>query len=113
MSTDKIIQHLINDDVASAKTETENLLYSKIKDVLNDSTADLISSVYENSVGLAGLLEKKKKKEDEELDPVGKEDDDIDNDGEVDNQDEYLNKRRDAVGKAIGKRKNNDEDEDE
>jgi hypothetical protein len=37
----------------------------------------------------------------EALDPVGKEDDDIDNDGDVDKSDKYLHKRRKAVGKAI------------
>ena len=35
------------------------------------------------------------------LDPVGKEDDDIDNDGDTDDSDEYLKKRRDAIDKAI------------
>lgn len=40
---------------------------------------------------------KKKKK----LDPVGKEDDDIDNDGDVDKSDSYLKNRRKAIGKAI------------
>lgn len=39
----------------------------------------------------------------EALDPVGKEDSDIDNDGDVDKTDKYLAKRRQAVGKAIGK----------
>ena len=35
------------------------------------------------------------------LDPVGKEDSDIDNDGDVDKSDKYLHKRRKAIGKAI------------
>ena len=38
---------------------------------------------------------------DEALDAVGKEDGDIDNDGDEDSSDEYLKKRRDAVSKAI------------
>ena len=38
---------------------------------------------------------------DEGLDPVGKEDDDVDNDGDTDDSDRYLKKRRDAVSKAI------------
>ena len=38
---------------------------------------------------------------DEALDPVGKEDGDIDNDGDKDSSDEYLKKRRDAVSKAM------------
>ena len=40
---------------------------------------------------------------DEALDPVGKEDGDIDNDGDEDESDEYLRKRRDAVSKAVKK----------
>ena len=38
----------------------------------------------------------------EELDPVGKEDDDINNDGKVNSTDKYLGKRRDAIDKNIG-----------
>ena len=41
----------------------------------------------------------------EKLDPVGKEDDDIDNDGDVDKTDKYLANRRKAVSKAISKQK--------
>ena len=39
----------------------------------------------------------------EGLDPVGKEDGDIDNDGDKDSSDKYLMKRRKAIGKAIAK----------
>ena len=37
------------------------------------------------------------------LDPVGKEDGDVDNDGDKDSSDEYLMKRRKAIGKAMKK----------
>ena len=37
----------------------------------------------------------------EALDPVGKEDDDIDNDGDSDKTDDYLRKRRKVVAKAV------------
>ena len=37
----------------------------------------------------------------EALDPVGKEDDDVDNDGDEDDSDAYLKKRRAAVSKAV------------
>ena len=43
------------------------------------------------------VLEKKK------LDPVGQEDADVDNDGDVDSSDKYLKKRRAAIGKALKK----------
>ena len=39
------------------------------------------------------------------LDPVGKEDGDVDNDGDVDDSDRYLKKRRAAIAKAIKKDK--------
>lgn len=37
------------------------------------------------------------------MDPVGQEDDDIDNDGDVDSSDEYLHARRKAIAKAMKK----------
>jgi len=37
------------------------------------------------------------------LDPVGKEDDDVNNDGKVDKSDSYLKNRRKTIGKAIAK----------
>jgi len=40
----------------------------------------------------------------EGMDPVGQEDADIDNDGDTDKSDEYLHKRRKAIGKAMKKR---------
>ena len=39
------------------------------------------------------------------LDPVGKEDSDVDNDGDTDKSDKYLMKRRKAIGKAVGMKK--------
>jgi len=42
-----------------------------------------------------------KAKAGKKLDPVGKEDADVDNDGDVDKSDKYLLKRRKAIGKAI------------
>ena len=53
--------------------------------------------------------EEKKKKiakiVDEAMDPVGKEDDDINNDGKKDKTDDYLKNRRSAVSKAVGEKK--------
>ena len=43
---------------------------------------------------------------DEAMDPVGKEDGDVDNDGDTDDSDRYLKKRRAAISKAIKKQKN-------
>jgi len=46
----------------------------------------------------------------ETLDPVGKEDGDIDNDGDKDSSDKYLQARRDAIGKAMKKEGSEGED---
>ena len=40
-------------------------------------------------------------KQAKKLDPVGQEDQDVDNDGDVDSSDSYLKKRRSVVGAAI------------
>ena len=50
-----------------------------------------------------GHAMKKTVKEAKNLDPVGKEDADINNDGKVDKTDDYLKNRRKAISKAIAK----------
>lgn len=47
-------------------------------------------------------------KKEEKLDPVGKADADIDNDGDVDSSDEYLKNRRKAISKAMKKEDKDD-----
>jgi len=42
----------------------------------------------------------------EKMDPVGKEDGDINNDGKKDKTDDYLKNKRDAISKAVGKKEN-------
>jgi len=47
----------------------------------------------------------------EALDPVGKEDADVNNDGKVDSTDKYLLAKREAISKAIHKGKEEDAEE--
>jgi hypothetical protein len=47
----------------------------------------------------------------EELDPIGHEDKDINNDGEVNKQDEYLLKRRAAISATIAAKEKSEEEE--
>ena len=61
---------------------------------------------------ILGLWQEAAKKQ-EKLDPVGKEDGDIDNDGDKDASDKYLAKRRKAISKAIKKDKKEEVELDE
>ena len=54
----------------------------------------------------------KNKKKNERLDPVGKEDVDIDNDGDKDETDKYLANRRKAIAKAIADKEKTDTEKD-
>ena len=61
-----------------------------------------LESVFEDIGGKLGkYYEIKELVEDEKLDAVGKEDDDVDNDGDSDEEDKYLKTKRAAVTKAI------------
>ena len=71
----------------------------------------LVSEMHEHVVNddkNAEVLDEKKKK----LDPVGKEDGDVDNDGDKDASDSYLMNRRRAVAKAMGKSVKKEETEE-
>ena len=54
----------------------------------------------------------KNKKKNERLDPVGKEDGDIDNDGDKDETDKYLANKRKAISKAIADKEKTDTEKD-
>ena len=53
----------------------------------------------EDTFVFEGKHYKAKTKKEDKLDPVGQEDDDVDNDGDVDSSDKYLKKRRSAIAK--------------
>ena len=119
MTTENIIKDLLDGNISSAKEATENLLYSKVNELLNGVREDVTGSVY-------GMCEAKKKKDDDEddeeetkyakdsgeendseddsgetLDAVGDADSDVDNDGDSDESDEYLKNRRKVRKKEI------------
>ena len=79
MSHTKILQSIFEKKMSDAKDMIDETLNQKL------------------AVELISLYEKKK------LDPVGKEDGDIDNEGDEDETDSYLLNRRKAIGKAMKK----------
>jgi hypothetical protein len=87
------------------KKNTRLADYKKGEDEAVYEEIDLDDEDMEERSDRAHRAEIKQKIIDEKkLDPVGKEDDDIDNDGDVDSSDSYLHNRRKAVTSAIRKK---------
>ena len=106
-SLEEVISKAINEDNKPSAKELvdEGGKYLKYSDLLlqkgrlmakNQSTAMIDKEISK---------EMKKLNIKEKLDPVGKADGDIDNDGDKDSSDKYLAKRRKAISKAIAKDK--------
>ncbi len=89
-----VIQILKRQDFDMPKIQVEETQMKSNRFGLSVSLVDAVADV------LAGKrpVEEKKK-----MDPVGQEDGDIDNDGDKDDSDEYLMKKRKAIGKAMKK----------
>ena len=84
-------------DKASGRTYYRTATRSKIAELRKNPN---ISSVEMTSFG--DTYDRSDKKGGK-LDPVGKEDSDVNNDGKIDKSDKYLLNRRKAIGKAIAK----------
>ena len=67
MSTENIIKDLLDGNISAAKEATDNLLYSKVNEILAGVKEDITDSVY-------GMSEGKKKKDDDEEDDNDEED---------------------------------------
>lgn len=89
MSTEKILE-----SIATKK-------FNQAKSLITESMSVRIGLILEQELERLGaeLLTEKKS-----MDPVGKEDGDIDNDGDEDESDEYLAKRRAAISAAKAKK---------
>lgn len=77
--------------------ESSMQLFEKTANEIN-TLQQRLESVYED---IGNVLNKYYKIQEAKLDPVGKEDTDINNDGKVDKQDDYLKNRRDIISKEI------------
>lgn len=82
-----------------------DLLNTRIKEMLGEGKMPMktVNGKKVPAFAADGKVSKNKKTK-EGLDPVGSEDDDVNNDGKSDSSDSYLKKRRTAVAKAIGKK---------
>ena len=60
MATDNIIEDILSGNIAEAKSKTDELLYSKLMDSLAIHKEHVASSTFDDAVGIASLVEKKK-----------------------------------------------------
>ena len=94
--------------VGKARKQYEGLKRMKLELEMSETEYKNSASNIANNSENYGMEEEKQLASglaNEKLDPVGKEDDDINNDGKVDKTDKYLKNRRQAVSKAINKQK--------
>lgn len=95
--------------VANARRQYEN--YKKMKLELDMSEKEFKNSAKEIVNNPGEAMEPREEKKlasgitQEKLDPVGQEDDDINNDGKVDKTDKYLKNKREKISKAIKSQK--------
>ena len=98
MYTQKIIENILSNDLKEARSITHTILNAKLTEKLNDAYDEIAPTVF----GEAKKAPVTDKDDDGEgMDPVGQEDDDVDNDGDSDSSDEYLKNRRKVVSKAV------------
>lgn len=81
-----IVESLTNEDVVTAQKLIKEELLRKLGNALEEKLVEFAPTVFN---------------EGKKLDPVGKEDGDIDNDGDEDKTDSYLLKRRKAIAKNM------------
>jgi len=92
-------------EMATPKTERATWVPESIADeqveAFMEATLTAVTEGADTFVFEGKSYKAKSKKEAKKLDPVGKADADIDNDGDVDSSDEYLKNRRNRIRKAM------------
>jgi hypothetical protein len=94
----------------AAEKETKKKTDESVEPVFKSKFMKMVEAAKDENEAEAKKKKEEKKKKiakivDEAMDPVGKEDDDINNDGKKDKTDDYLKNRRGAVSKAVGEKK--------
>ena len=86
-------------------------------DVSPGGLQEMIEAMFDDVVGESASLERRRNPNqeelEEELDPVGEEDEDIDNNNKVDKTDKYLKNRRAAIAQAMCDKKDKKDKKDE
>ena len=110
-SLEEAISKAINEDNRPSAKELEEAggKYLKYSDLLLQKGRMMAKGKNTAMIDKEISKEMKKLNIKEKMDPVGKEDGDIDNDGDKDSSDKYLAKKRKAISKAIDKNENLEE----
>ena len=95
-STTEVVDVVKSEPLGNPDEKLASRLWAQIA-----ANLDTLGEMYGATYDVVELNEKKK------LDAVGKEDEDVDNDGDVDDSDSYIKNKRDAIGKAMGEKKGN------
>lgn len=106
------LQDIVEKAVGKSQEKFLAMIQSKKKGEPKDSSekdADDSSSEKKKEVKEGDCGSEKKKPVKEGMDPVGKEDSDVDNNGKVDKSDKFLKNRRSKVSKIINAKKKVDE----
>jgi hypothetical protein len=99
MSIEKMIKESMDKDPMTLKESIQEELRSRIASALEEKFAKKTDKD-DDGEGMDPVDKKASKKDFDD-----REDKDLDNDGDTDDSDEYLHKRRKAIGKSIGKKK--------
>jgi len=102
-STTEIVDVVKPEALGDADSKLASRLWDQVA-----ANLDTLGEMYGASFDVFELNEKKEKK----LDKVGEEDEDVDNDGDVDDSDSYIKNKRDTIGKAMGEKKGKKKDKD-
>lgn len=99
------VTKFLKKELGIKKNDMKNAIYFDDADLVRGDKTVVPSALVNKKMTVNDLLAALKKDMGvkEAMDPVGQEDDDIDNDGDVDSSDKYLHKRRKAIKKAMTK----------
>jgi len=101
MDTNKLIKSVIQENIIESKKIATEILLQKLSERLQSKFQEYAPETF---------LDEKK---DEELDPVGEEDEDVNNDGKEDESDDYIKNRRSAIARAMHNKHEDEESENE
>jgi len=101
MLSKDILDKIVDGDATEARQMTVNLLQAKLSELVSKKYDEIAPTIFGEQKKPKKAPVTDKDDDGEGMDPVGAEDDDVDNDGDTDSSDKYLKNRRKVVSKAV------------